>query len=330
MWGKRTRRILRCCIRRNIPTRVGKTRAVARRSPRPPEHPHACGENSFRFSEGVSAGGTSPRVWGKLLVRREHVARGRNIPTRVGKTRCLLTRSARAPEHPHACGENNRYSPMRSPCHGTSPRVWGKLNESGRKHAVMRNIPTRVGKTREWASICRQAPEHPHACGENALKPSWVSERIGTSPRVWGKLNEALPNVAVTRNIPTRVGKTLPPVQTPTFGAEHPHACGENRRRRRRAPGLLGASPRVWGKLDRIFVVEHLVRSIPTRVGKTRMARIARVLRAEHPHACGENLVARFTYFSMRRNIPTRVGKTPSESGRLSPGAEHPHACGEN
>ena len=152
------------------------------------------------------------------------------------------------------------------------------------------------------------------------------------------------------RNIPTRVGKTKPADRAPRFFSEHPHACGENNTETWRRPSSAGTSPRVWGKL--LAVLAHVApdRNIPTRVGKTQRDQCTRNRTSEHPHACGENVIARFTAFKAAgtsprvwgkhrgvrasgprvRNIPTRVGKTALYASLAVLYSEHPHACGEN
>ncbi len=233
---------------------------------------------------------------------------------------------------------------------GTSPRVWGKPYDDLRHDARQRNIPTRVGKTPDVVRFPDRAAEHPHACGEYITLGSSHAPRCGTSPRVWGKLADQSPGTFMTRNIPTRVGKTLFRQAASVNRPEHPHACGENVTGLAFAGIALGTSPRVWGKLTLAHFAPRRFRNIPTRVGKTPCTRIGRLKWPEHPHACGEN----FTYSpeaaaeygtsprvwgkpwrvevqrATRRNIPTRVGKTLSRLRAKSDCAEHPHACGEN
>ncbi len=91
-------------------------------------------------------------------------------------------------------------------------------------------------------------------------------------------------------------------------------------------------------------------RSIPTRVGKTWMARSTSVKPSVHPHACGENLASLIPFGTMsgpsprvwgkpqwrarggrrERSIPTRVGKTRCYGATAALDPVHPHACGEN
>ena len=167
MWGKRQPRNRQRKVRRNIPTRVGKTGTLSRVMSQSTEHPHACGENSATSCMNETIGGTSPRVWGKLVCRVCACRASRNIPTRVGKTLMLFRLRLVSSEHPHACGENSWPLLVSHSLSGTSPRVWGKQLNSLALHHCIRNIPTRVGKTQRSNHGAPMAPEHPHACGEN-------------------------------------------------------------------------------------------------------------------------------------------------------------------
>src|SRR5688572_12410078 len=109
----------------------------------------------------------------------------------------------------------------------------------------------------------------------------------------------------------------------------------------------LGPSPRVWGELCTLHWHPKRVRTIPTRVGRTKLGFPEKGKIADHPHACGENdhwmigpphqigpsprvwgeLINKLRLFPAGRTIPTRVGRTPPKSGYRNGNADHPHAC---
>src|SRR5947209_13761887 len=97
---------------------------------------------------------------------------------------------------------------MRVSDYGPSPRVWGKRERKRMDFLLKRTIPTRVGKTTNSGKRSRNAADHPHACGENVGGAACQLALAGPSPRVWGRLNEAVGVDLVQRTIPTRVGKT--------------------------------------------------------------------------------------------------------------------------
>jgi len=168
VWGKQNATGLSDQSPRYIPTRVGKTWQFGHGETKATVHPHACGENATSLYSRFPSNGTSPRVWGKQMLRLTWENGGRYIPTRVGKTNCASVGSALAPVHPHACGENIYPAPSWRAAGGTSPRVWGKHLRADFSPGPGRYIPTRVGKTQAATRSRFQAAVHPHACGENA------------------------------------------------------------------------------------------------------------------------------------------------------------------
>ena len=214
----------------------------------------------------------------------------------------------------------------------------------------MRTIPTRVGKTsRHWRGVVVRA-DHPHACGENFTPLSRCRRACGPSPRVWGKPVSYYWCCRCCRTIPTRVGKTCRTMQRLGRWKDHPHACGENFGATNLNASPPGPSPRVWGKRLQLLRVPPSLRTIPTRVGKTLRSQVPSGVKADHPHACGENATeltktngkngpSPRVWGKLRntddeaaylRTIPTRVGKTWRSATPAPRCTDHPHACGEN
>ena len=111
-------------------------------------HPHACGEYRLMPHGWMNRSGSSPRVWGILIVGALGQHEQRFIPTRVGNTDFPISKHDPVSVHPHACGE---YVPVLSVAkrqHGSSPRVWGIPHGPPSRAAYQRFIPTRVGNTR--------------------------------------------------------------------------------------------------------------------------------------------------------------------------------------
>ena len=193
---------------------------------------------------------------------------------------------------------------------GPPPRVWGKH----RQPPVQR----------------REYTVHPHACGENMARYTLAGPFKGPPPRVWGKRSLYARRVLLRWSTPTRVGKTHTGQRAHADDQVHPHACGENGRKK-------GQSK--WRR-----------RSTPTRVGKTKglSHRVGHI--KVHPHACGENYRLSYNHpyedgppprvwgkhINARqgprpiRSTPTRVGKTVGLDIPTTAATVHPHACGEN
>ena len=125
---------------------------------------------------------------------------------------------------------------------------------------------------------------------------------------------------------------------------------GENRIECRIKDGGHGPSPHAWGKRHAQTDDGHLVRTIPTCVGKTAGARKYEVHRTDHPHMRGENQLRAETLEHkcgpsphawgkprtsppgslVARTIPTCVGKTPLAYSMYTVITDHPHMRGEN
>ena len=167
MWGERQARTFLLKIQRSTPTRVGRTMTRWAKASRSTVHPHACGENDQAALGRLVDGGPPPRVWGeptdsgsavdgrrstptrvgRTLHRHIRNTPRRSTPTRVGRTSTLLSAIAALSVHPHACGENPRFTHRLGLSAGPPPRVWGELQVHFLLTRVHRSTPTRVGRT---------------------------------------------------------------------------------------------------------------------------------------------------------------------------------------
>ncbi len=152
----------------------------------------------------------------------------RTIPTRVGRTGAGNDSRITSPDHPHACGENYLNKETHICQNGPSPRVWGELAQPVVFEYARWTIPTRVGRTGRLMAGPPLPPDHPHACGENLHFYPERAHCFGPSPRVWGELDNLLPQRRIQRTIPTRVGRTAHTTFSRWYISDHPHACGEN------------------------------------------------------------------------------------------------------
>ena len=132
--------------------------------------------------------------------------------------------------------------------------MWGKALPADPQSMKFRIIPTDVGKSIRNFLNSRPGADHPHGCGEKAIKPSLKKCMIGSSPRMWGKDTSDYEAGTVWRIIPTDVGKRFWPTIFWWAFTDHPHGCGEKHSRRRSPHDITGSSPRMWGKgLQSIF-----------------------------------------------------------------------------
>ena len=187
-------------------------------------------------------------------------------------------------------------------------------------------------------------------CGENGRFKSCGATTRGSSPRVRGKLANAVVTGVKSRLIPACAGKTQRErCRHPRIRA-HPRVCGENSRIDLTEVRTAGSSPRVRGK--------HLVAEfesvagglIPACAGKTFLTAVMGTSRKAHPRVCGENvrvgegdeleggssprvrgkLHAELLNLQRRRLIPACAGKTKLLGVGGFPHEAHPRVCGEN
>ena len=90
---------------RIIPTRVGTSAGSCYGKDLREDHPHACGDKSGTPLHNHRSLGSSPRVWGQVIVCFFHSLRNGIIPTRVGTSESEKRDTAQKWDHPHACGD---------------------------------------------------------------------------------------------------------------------------------------------------------------------------------------------------------------------------------
>ena len=94
--------------------------------------------------------------------------------------------------------------------------------------AAARITPAHAGKTRLCASFDKAIADHPRACGENRHPVLKFLRKLGSPPRMRGKLERLRANISVERITPAHAGKTGRNLQRAGGRADHPRACGEN------------------------------------------------------------------------------------------------------
>ena len=172
----------------------------------------------------------------------------RIIPTRMGTRLDLLRPKLTYWDHPHAYGDKRSDYLYEYLCLGSSPRVWGQVCKPFVKSPVNRIIPTRMGTSLVRYGLLQSSDYHPHACGDKRYAQTALWHSRGSSPRVWGQVNDIRENGWKGGIIPTRVGTRTKPVMTGVCSLDHPHACGDKCYISLRNQQYPGASPRVWGQ----------------------------------------------------------------------------------
>ena len=173
-------------------------------------------------------------------------------------------------------------------------------------------IPACAGKTTPPPPQDRERPAHPRVCGENKCVTTAASLKVGSSPRVRGKLLNGHLMAAFVGLIPACAGKTRLLRHPARRRPAHPRVCGENSSLPVCQFLLPGSSPRVRGKHAVAAEAEGLVGLIPACAGKTASESAANPRTTAHPRVCGENSGPEF-------RCSRRTGSSPRVRGKRAP-----------
>ncbi len=233
---------------------------------------------------------------------------------------------------------------------GSSPRVRGKHCERYPRVVTGRLIPACAGKTDLTRTHNPAYRAHPRVCGENDHNAKDMPHRVGSSPRVRGKLPLSGDLEESGRLIPACAGKTgARRCPIPNRGA-HPRVCGENLASTSPLSPAAGSSPRVRGKPRSLRARNMVAGLIPACAGKTPRPSGSDTVIGAHPRVCGENCIGNAGGDLEAGSSPRVRGKRlwsrpPTLTGRLIPACAgkteylgfcasdpwaHPRVCGEN
>ena len=169
-------------------------------------------------------------------------------PADAGKT-CLCWALRRNYwDHPRGCGENPTFVPAVVEVIGSPPRMRGKLWMSIAALIVYGITPADAGKTGRGCAEFRRSGDHPRGCGENLFVFKAFKIRMGSPPRMRGKLRYNLAKVIQIRITPADAGKTQQRLRAGRLVEDHPRGCGENRVTSPMQRGEKGSPPRMRGK----------------------------------------------------------------------------------
>ena len=167
------------------------------------------------------------------------------------------------------CGENVRRCAYDKRPRGSPPRVRGKPFGGLRSNGLRRITPACAGKTAVSFIVWLPFEDHPRVCGENVFGIMADGYKLGSPPRVRGKLASPAISRRRSRITPACAGKTAQETGGSGGVEDHPRVCGENYPYQRQNAGDQGSPPRVRGKLLVEQQRQPLVRITPACAGKT-------------------------------------------------------------
>ena len=110
------------------------------------DHPRVCGEKSFTRLSYCSAGGSPPRVRGKVPVCCPEHRKVRITPAYAGKRDLVISESGDIEDHPRVCGEKQSRQRCRMSRTGSPPRMRGKDGVNDSAQAVTGITPAYAEK----------------------------------------------------------------------------------------------------------------------------------------------------------------------------------------
>ena len=213
--------------------------------------------------------------------------------------------------------------------HGSSPRVRGTPQGSGRPPCGCRFIPACAGNSSSAWCAGVQSAVHPRVCGELPPTLALNLRYNGSSPRVRGTPGGTRAARRSQRFIPACAGNSGPELFTPgTGGGSSPRVRGTRRhcwlqpgcdrfipacagnswRERERAHRHAGSSPRVRGTRSLSVRPRQPPRFIPACAGNSRPRWWPPASHPVHPRVCGELAPA-----TARHPLP--IGSSPRVRG---------------
>ena len=191
-------------------------------------------------------------------------------------------------DHPRVCGEKARTLIAWEEPQGSPPRVRGKESNAKTGQKARRITPACAGKRATPSKNPHPGGDHPRVCGEKYTCAAVRACRLGSPPRVRGKVARrglAFSGFGIT---PACAGKRASSFHSMLTRWDHPRVCGEKQLGKNATDYTLGSPPRVRGKAVYEAFGFTLRRITPACAGKSlRSLTVWRGLR-DHPRVCGE------------------------------------------
>ena len=151
-------------------------------------------------------------------------------------------------DHPRVCGEKGRKNRFIFSHPGSPPRVRGKGKNTNRMGRTTGITPACAGKRATPSKNPHPGGDHPRVCGEKYTCAAVRACRLGSPPRVRGKVARrglAFSGFGIT---PACAGKSSSAKMQPTTRWDHPRVCGEKSLLMKLMCFMVGSPPRVRGK----------------------------------------------------------------------------------
>ena len=155
------------------------------------------------------------------------VRKNRITPACAGKSRKICREAGCSRDHPRVCGEKAFSCFIITSLRGSPPRVRGKGKFLILAFKLFGITPACAGKRNCRAHLCQTPRDHPRVCGEKSSFPPSRLSRVGSPPRVRGKVLQSGVYQAAGGITPACAGKSAYPQSSPSQHRDHPRVCGE-------------------------------------------------------------------------------------------------------
>ena len=152
--------------------------------------------------------------------------------------------------------------------------------------------------------------DHPRVCGEKTPCFSTWQTRLGSPPRVRGKVVFKVARVQSPGITPACAGKSCSGCCSCSCAGDHPRVCGEKSKEVAEYASKAGSPPRVRGKVEPFKGSMYQSRITPACAGKRVLSIDCRWGNRDHPRVCGEKRKS----FS---DSPGGLGSPPRVRGKV-------------
>ena len=228
-----------------------------------------CGEKSWTPALCAGGQGSPPRVRGKVTQHLLPALCCGITPACAGKRCRPEYRNGGNQDHPRVCGEKGKWAQSQTISAGSPPRVRGKVRHARIDCARFGITPACAGKS----GCCNPDPQgqrdHPRVCGEKAALKDPIPARLGSPPRVRGKVLAALMPENRVGITPACAGKRGSQHCKQQPDRDHPRVCGEKVGGISARSCCTGSPPRVRGKVFKYVAYLNGFRITPACAGKS-------------------------------------------------------------
>ena len=191
----------------------------------------------------------SPAYAGKSATSRPAAISRLGSPPHVrGKVTLHQFRQLACRDHPRMCGEKPTGNNAEAAAGGSPPHVRGKASRLEYTTRRCRITPACAGKRGQGIARDLTDRDHPRMCGEK-VRGAWLRNwRMGSPPRMRGKVPTFHPPSGAVGITPAYAGKRRLCVVAAHLGRDHPRVCGEKAPFRYCITCSSGSPPRMRGK----------------------------------------------------------------------------------